>query len=384
MPYIVVTVSNKTPIQIKLEDLICGPVDLSRFFEQPKKKNFTETRTYYRERDKVPFKILNSVDFIEITDKLVAFVEEHKDLYDVKNRHDLYHTFKIPKKSGGLRTINAPNEDLKAALRQLKTIFERDCRALYHNCAYAYISGRATLDNIKKHQRNDSYWFLKTDFSDFFGSTTKEFILKQLSLIFPFNFILETERGRTALEKCIDLCMLDGGLPQGTPISPTLTNIVMIPIDAQLNKSLSKDNYVYTRYADDIIISCKHDFLHEKMVQRIDACLESFGAPFKIKPTKTHYGSRCGQNWGLGVMLNKDNKITIGWRNTQRFNAMCNSFILDMKNGIAWQPEDINHFNGLISYYKMVEEDKIKDIINHYNTKYNVNMMKMIREALRG
>lgn len=32
----------------------------------------------------------------------------------------------------------------------------------------------------------------------------------------------------------------------------------------------------------------------------------------------------------------------------------------------------------------MVEEDKIKSIINHYNQKYHVDMMSMIKEALHG
>ena len=194
---------------------------------------------------------------------------------------------------------------------------------------------------------------------------------------------MKSERGRSLLSKCIDLCMLDGGLPQGTPISPALTNLIMVPIDSQLNKSLGKDHFVYSRYADDILISCQHDFPYMKIVQRIDDCLESFQAPFKIKPKKTRYGSSAGQNWNLGMMLNKDNNITIGWRNTQRFNAACNSFILDTKKGIKCIPEDIYHFRGLISYYKMIEEDKINDIIAHYNKKYGVDMLNMLKEAMR-
>lgn len=385
MPYITIRVSPRSYAhQITLEEIIMGAVDMSRFYEQPTKHGGSLTRTYFRPDEKMPLKILKSVDVDEIIEKLKSFVSAHQDLYKVADRHELYHTFKIPKRSGGLRTINAPNDELMGALRELKTIFEQDCKALYHASAFAYIAGRSTLDCVKKHQANKSKWFLKTDFSDFFGSTTKEFILKQMALIFPFNMVLGYEDGRNALDTALDLCMLDGGLPQGTPISPMLTNLMMIPIDAQLNKSLTKDHFVYSRYADDIQISCQHDFPYTSLVKRIDDCLASFDAPFKIKPTKTHYGSSAGQNWNLGVMLNKDNNITIGWRNTQRFNAMCSSFIMDELHGRRWAVEDLAHFKGLISYYKMVEEEKINSIIGHYNTKYGVDMMKMLKRAMKG
>lgn len=380
MPYITIKVSPKT-YQLRLEDIIMGEVDVDKFLKQPTRAEKTMTRTYFRDEQHIPVKIMNAVDFYNILDKFENFVKSHKDLYDVQDRHNLYHTFKIPKKSGGLRTINAPNDDLMNALRELKDIFENDCHAMYHTAAFAYVSGRSTIDCVKKHQMNESRWFLKTDFSNFFGSTTKEFIISQLEQIFPFNFLLRFPKG-TYISQAIDLCMLDGGLPQGTPISPMLTNLMMVPVDAQLNKALTKEFFVYTRYADDIQISCKHDFNWRKMVERIDSVLESFHAPFKIKPTKTHYGSSSGQNWNLGVMLNKDNNITIGWKNTQRFNAMCNSFILDRKNNIPWVYEDITHFRGLISYYKMIEPEKIDSIIQHYNTKYGVDMLKMIKEAL--
>lgn len=378
MPYITIRVSPRTH-QVTLEELIAGEVDMSRFFAQPTKFDGSLTRTYYKKY--IPMNILNSVDTDEALNKLEAFVENHKGLYEALDRH--YHTFKIPKKSGGMRTINAPDDDLMAALRELKDILENDCKALYHTAAFAYVAGRSTLDCMKKHQKNESKWFLKTDFSNFFGSTTKDFIMNQLHDIFPFNLILASARGFEVMSKCIDLCMLDGGLPQGTPISPMLTNLMMIPIDAQLNRALTEKHFVYTRYADDIQISCKHDFNWREQVRLIDDVLASFNAPFKIKPAKTRYGSSSGQNWNLGVMLNKDNQITIGWRNMQRFNAMCNSFILDMTKGTRWAVEDVAHFKGLISYYKMIEEDKINDVIGHYNRKYNVNMMEMIRRAFR-
>ena len=82
-------------------------------------------------------------------------------------------------------------------------------------------------------------------------------------------------------------------------------------------------------------------------------------------------------------MLNKDNKITIGHQKKKTFKAMCCSYIASKQNNQPWDRHDLEVFNGLISYYKMVEKDYILYTIDHYNQKYGVNMMAMIREDLR-
>ncbi|MCL2300941.1 MAG: hypothetical protein FWC27_12435 [Firmicutes bacterium] len=113
--------------------------------------------------------------------------------------------------------------------------------------------------------------------------------------------------------------------------------------------------------------------------RRFDNAMQYFHAPFVVKPEKTRYGSKSGSNWNLGVVLNKDNEITIGHQKKKHFHAMLNNYILDRRNGTAWPLEDIMAFNGLISYYKMVEKPTIEGIIGHYNQKYGVNTMAMIK-----
>ena len=247
MPYITI---QQSPIyyQMSFDDILDGTVDLSRMVVP----NVTNTRTHFREFLKPSF--LERFDFDLMIAVLEKFNEQHANLFNVE-RKSLYETFYIPKKSKGLREINAPVPELMDALRQLKTIFETNMFALYHTSAFAYVKGRCTIDCIKRHQQNESKWFAKLDFSDFFGSTTEEFVISMFSQIFPFSEIVKRKDGLEALKKALSLCFLNGGLPQGTPISPTITNIMMIPIDHQLCNELRKmdEHYVYTRYADDIL-----------------------------------------------------------------------------------------------------------------------------------
>lgn len=378
MPYITVMQTPKTH-QITLEELLKGEINVDNMPPEGRQNSGTVTR-FYRV---VNHDVIRKAGIPSMIESLRNFVDKHKDLYEV-DRASLYDTFPIPKKTGGLRWINAPHDPLMDALRELKSIFEDEMYALYHTSAFAYVKNRSTLDAIKRHQANQSKWFEKTDFSDFFGSTTIEFVMNMMSIIFPFSEIIKYSKGKAYLGKALDLCFLNGGLPQGTPISPMLTNLMMIPIDHALYTRLREKRFVYTRFADDIQISSRYEFDPNKMIEEIDAVLAKFRAPFKIKPAKTRYGSSSGRNWNLGLMLNQNNDITVGYQAKKRFKAMCSNYIQDRKNNIKWDVHDVQALSGLKSYYKMVERDYINHIINQMNKKYGVNLTQMIKEDLHG
>lgn len=376
MPYITIP---QSPIyhQLTLDEILSGAVNLGIV-----RTNETNTRTFftYKRGDK----LYKYEDIADIIQTLSRFTAKYADLYAV-DRQTLYHKFYIPKRSGGLREINAPLDPLMNALRELKDIFENKCHALYHTSAMAYMKGRGTIDAVKRHQQNNSHWFLKVDFHDFFGSTTKEFTMNTLKQIVPFNLVCEYPSGMAALERAVDLCFLNGGLPQGTPISPMLTNLLMIPVDYKLSKKLRNFNgqqFVYTRYADDMLISSLRDFKPAEIQQLIRDVLAECNAPYTFKEEKTRYGSRSGSNWNLGVMLNKDNNITVGHKKKKYFRAILTNYILDKQHDKNWSVEDVAKMNGMLSYYKMVEREYFDGLIDSMNSKYNVNLSALIKADL--
>ena len=345
--------------------------------------NTANTRTYEVQRLSGTF--LDKLNINHLINKLTVFNQSTESLRSIP-RQDLYHTFYIPKKAGGLRRIDAPNPELMDALRKLKTIFEEDFGALYHTSAFAYVKKRSTIDAVKRHQANESKWFAKYDLSNFFGSTSPEFVEKMFSMVFPFSEILKDNNGRIQLTTALSLAFLNEVLPQGTPISPLITNVMMIPIDFVLSKQLrqyEKQRFIYTRYADDFLVSSRYDFDYKKIENLIINVLNEYNAPFSIKQSKTRYGSANGSNYNLGVMLNKDNQITIGYKKKRRFEAMLASYVMDKLNGSPWELNDVQVLEGYRNYYRMVEGDVIDKIVSHIGNKFNVNIIKMIREDLR-
>lgn len=377
MPYITIPKKYTPENQITFEDILYGIKELKEV-----RRNTYDTRTVYK--NTTPAILMDTTDFNRMTDAIAQFNIKHNALINTPNKSVLYHSFKIPKRSGGLRQINAPKDELMSALKELKTIFENLMFASYHTSAFAYVKGRSTIDALKRHQANKSRWFLKLDFHDFFGSTSIDFLRQQLFMIFPFNVLYE--RNTEELDKALSLCFLDGGLPQGTPISPMLTNLMMIPIDHALAKYGREHNphLVYTRYADDMLLSSDLKFDFKVVCKDIKELLSKFHAPFSLNEKKTRFGSSAGSNWNLGLMLNKDNQITVGNKVKKRFKVKLYCFLNDYINGNPWSLDDVQEFAGVLSYYSMVEKQFFDQIIDRYNCKFNLDTRDIIKSLISG
>ncbi len=284
-----------------------------------------------------------------------------------------YATFYIPKATGGLRRIDAPNEELKTTMRQVKKEIETALNIHPHDAAHAYVKNRSVLTALQVHQRNQSNWFLKLDLKDFFPSHTPEYVAKQLHQLYLSPAL--------PIPELLELSVFNGGLPQGTPLSPLLTNLCMTPIDYAITKNLSSA-YRYTRYADDLLISSRASFSPSNITDMIKQILQAEACPFTINEAKTRYGSAAGRNWNLGLMYNKDNNITLGHQKKQRLRAMINNFLRDFTNGILWTTIDVQHLQGTLAYFKHIEPEYALYVFNEYSTKYNCELKHAIKTCL--
>lgn len=303
-----------------------------------------------------------------------------RKIYEIVDRHNPetvsseYTTFFIPKRTGGQREINAPTEELMKDLRDIRDIFQYDLSVLTHEAAHAYTEHRSTMTALQVHQKNHSRWFLKLDIKDFFPSCNEKFLTDMLEEVYPFATM-----SRAEIEAFIWIALKDNQLPQGTPLSPLLTNIVMTPIDYEIEQYCKKCKLIYTRYADDILISGHESFNWQVVQATIMQIFNKMNAPFNIKPEKTRYGSSAGRNWNLGLMLNKDNNITIGYRKKKRYKAALHNLMETYTNGSCYTKDELYHFQGITSYYLSIEPEYISNLISTYETKYNIYLKDLYK-----
>jgi len=164
-----------------------------------------------------------------------------------------YFPFQIPKRSGGMRTIQAPSEDLKRLQTRLADLLQ-DCisdinegRKISGAISHGFRRKRSIITNARCH-RGKKFVF-NIDIKEFFDSINfgrvRGFFIKNKN--FDLNPDVATVIAQIACH--------DNALPQGSPCSPVVSNLVAHILDIRLAKLAQKYGCDYSRYADDLTFS---------------------------------------------------------------------------------------------------------------------------------
>ena len=223
-----------------------------------------------------------------------------------RNPNKRYKDFTIPKKSGGVRKISAPKGSLKLILSYLNVIFQ----AMYEptEAAMGFVPGRSIADNAAAHVGKN--YVFNTDLKDFFPSVRQARIWKLLQ-VKPFS--LNEELASVIAGLC---CMKDpngtkdkrgvvGVLPQGSPCSPILTNIVCRNLDRKLLGLAKRFNLKYTRYADDITFSSDYNVFQKDSEFMLEFTRIVAEQNFEINDKKTRLQKNGQRQEVTGLLVNR-------------------------------------------------------------------------------
>ncbi len=180
-----------------------------------------------------------------------------------------YRHFRIPKRHGGHRTIYEPAPELKRIQRRIHRRLLARLRC--HEAATGFRPGRSIVHNALPHVGKAVV--VRMDLWEFFPSTRAERVHQY------FRFLGWNRRTSQLLAK---LCTHRGGLPQGAPTSPVLSNLVNYQLDARLDALARRLGATYTRYADDLTFSFAEDdpVAIRYLVRRTKTILAEYGYRF--------------------------------------------------------------------------------------------------------
>lgn len=188
----------------------------------------------------------------------IGYLKQLSSFKMQEEEESLYKTFYIKKKSGGVRTISAPNRSLKNVQICINKLLESSYSP--SDFAFGFISGRSVVDNAQCHIGHN--YVFNIDLKDFFTSIDKDKIYSCLRS-YPFRFSLNVA---LLIQSLVTVWNNEIGkfvLPQGAPCSPLLTNIVCRQLDYKLSQLANKYDITYSRYADDITFSSNHNIYGE-------------------------------------------------------------------------------------------------------------------------
>ncbi|MFS4429477.1 reverse transcriptase family protein [Chryseobacterium sp. S90] len=246
--------------------------------------------------------LLNKAKMFEYGDKVIDFEERQLNYYINKDSifktdanstikyidNPYYNSFSIKKKSGKDRVIYSPIEGLKNFQKALNIILQ--CVFDPHEASTGFVIGKSIVDNAKVHV-GQTYVY-NIDLKDFFSSIDKSRVWGRL-LVPPFNLNTTPERRKIAnmiaglsctsieVERFINgdwKKISTSVLPQGSPVSPVISNAICERLDRQLTGVSKRFGLNYSRYADDITFSSKHN-LYQKgdgSIERIFAVNSTF------------------------------------------------------------------------------------------------------------
>jgi RNA-directed DNA polymerase len=164
-----------------------------------------------------------------------------------------YQTFEIPKRRGGIRTISAPIDELKIVQRKLADLLQ-DCvseiqktKGIKDRTVHGFSRKKSIISNAHQHRKRR--YVLNLDLKDFFPSINfgrvRGFFLKDK------DYLLNADVATVIAQ----IACYQNALPQGSPCSPVISNLVGNLLDVKLRKLAADTGCTYTRYADDLTFS---------------------------------------------------------------------------------------------------------------------------------
>jgi hypothetical protein len=163
---------------------------------------------------------------------------------DSLHPHFHYRHFTKPKRGAGRREIAAPDSKLKRVQQQILARYLR--RQKPHPAALAYRRGKSTADHAWAHAGAEI--LISADVEDFFPNTHAWRIEDW------WRERVDEDLARLLVR----LTTYRGGLPQGAPTSPALSNLVIFELDERLTQRAEAAGARYTRYCDDLAFSWQH------------------------------------------------------------------------------------------------------------------------------
>ena len=251
-----------------------------------------------------------------------------------KNPHRYYRQFTI-RKGKKVRAISSPKVALKLLQSWIGSHLSRGVQL--NDCVLGFVPGKnGVIEAAKRHC--SARWVYSLDLRDFFPSIDDQRVEEALCLLgYPSNcagFIRS-------------ICTLNGALPQGSPASPVLSNLVFAETDGALVQLANEFGVRYTRYADDLVFSGEGE-VPAKLQERVRSILTGRG--WVIADEKEHLAELPNRLKVHGLLVHgKKPRMTKGYRN--RIRAYRHLVTRD-----KIKPEDLDKVKGHLSYAAQVEQ----------------------------
>ena len=202
------------------------------------------------------------IDHMEV-DELLPYLRCHKDklitsIYDGKYHPNPVRRVEIPKSNGKTRNLGIPTVVDRLIQQAISQVLQPLYEPQFSPTSYGFRPHRSAHDALLKCGEYISAGYVFTvdmDLEKFFDTVCHSKLIEILSRTIKDGRVI------SLIHKYLNSGVLIGGkkedspvgVPQGGPLSPLLSNIML----NELDKELERRGHLFVRYADDLVIFCK-------------------------------------------------------------------------------------------------------------------------------
>ena len=269
----------------------------------------------------------------------------------------------IPKADGGKRLLGIPtvlDRFIQQAIHQtLAPIYD----PTFSDSSYGFREGRSTHGAViraRGYVEEGYRWVVDIDLEKFFDRVNHDILMSRLGKR------IKDKRLLGIIRRYLQAGLLHGGLvspkeegtPQGGPLSPLLSNILL----DELDKELERRGHRFVRYADDSNVYVKSEEAGKRVLDSITRWLEK-----KLKLKVNREKSAVDRPWkrkflGYSMTANHEPKLKISPKSIERLKAKLREIF---KKGRGRKLETVikelkPKLTGWIAYYRLT---KVKGIL---------------------
>ncbi len=297
-------------------------------------------------------------------DQLKPYLAEHwaeikESLLRGKYKPQAVRVVFIPKPKGGQRQLGIPtvmDRLIQQALHQvLNPIFD----PTFSEYSYGFRKGKNAHQALKKaqeHQRSGKRWVVDMDLAKFFDEVNHDVLMSKIAKRIEDKRVLRLLRRYLRSDIMIDgmVSQRDKGTPQGSPLSPLLSNIML----DELDKELELRGHSFCRYADDCNIYVRSRRSGERVLDSITKYVEK-KLRLKVNQEKSAVDRPSRRTFlGYSFTAHKEPRLRIPKETIQRFKSKCKQLFRQGRgrNLGKFINEDLNPvIQGWINYFGQAE-----------------------------